>query len=146
MSTTRTVSAALLGLALAAGVASAKADIWRAQPYNHKGVVINTEEIKNDGKKIWFKLMVINNTGSVLMVDRNQLTAKLPDGSTQSRDRGTFAKWGKQDAYVIPAGGSHPLQIEFKVPTNALIRVALQLTGVSIDGKPVSLPDFVATP
>jgi hypothetical protein len=146
MKTNRVVGVLALALFLVAGNALASKRMYKGPTYNHHGVVINTTQIKNDGKKIWFEILVINQSGKTLTIDRNQLTAKLPDGTIVSRERGTFAKWGSQAAYVVVPGGSHDIKIEFPVPGTELINVALQLHGFMIDNKPVNMPDFVATP
>lgn len=135
--------AAALVLA-ASGLAFAGEINYSAAPYEHDKVTVTPEKIWLKGDKIWFKLRVMNGTDKVLMFDKEQLQAKLPDGRVLSRARSVFAGTAKP-ATVIP-GGSAPLWVEYvigKVP----LQVSLLFShGFILDGKPISLPDFVASP
>src|SRR3569832_1514773 len=62
--------------------------------YEHRGVLITPLKIYLKGKKLWFELNVINNTGKLLTIDKNQITLKL-EGAELPREQGVFGKFAK---------------------------------------------------
>jgi hypothetical protein len=131
-------------LVAATGVALAGEINYSAAPYTNDKVTVTAEKIWLKGDKVWFKLRVMNGSDKVLMFDKEQIQAKLPDGRVLARARSVFAGQAKPST-VLP-GGSQPLWVEYvigKVP----LQVSLLFShGFILDGKPVALPDFVASP
>jgi len=141
----RLKSAAVIALVLAASAVAFAGEItYSAQPYEHDKVTVAPEKIWLKGDKVWFKLRVMNGTDKVLIFDKEQIQAKLPDGRVLSRARSVFAGQAKPST-VLP-GGSQPLWVEYVIGKTPL-QVSLQFShGFVLDGKPISLPDFVASP
>jgi hypothetical protein len=141
----RLKSAAVIALVLAASAVAFAGEItYSAQPYNHDKVTVAPEKIWLKGDKVWFKLRVMNGTDKVLIFDKEQIQAKLPDGRVLSRARSVFA--GQAKPSMVMPGGSQPLWVEYVIGKTPL-QVSLMFShGFVLDGKPISLPDFVAGP
>lgn len=141
----RLKSAAVIALVLAASAVAFAGEIaYSAQPYQHDKVTVAPEKIWLKGDKVWFKLRVMNGTDKVLIFDKEQIQAKLPDGRVLSRARSVFA--GQAKPSMVMPGGSQPLWVEYVIGKTPL-QVSLQFShGFVLDGKPISLPDFVASP
>jgi len=134
----------LVGLG-GAGVAQARAgsDGWTADPYNQKGLTINTRSIELKKGKIWFKLQFVNNTDKAMAVDPDSIQARLPDGRSVTRLKGVFDKFSAtHNATIVKPYAGADVNIEYDVGEPR--RVTLVLNGISIDGKPQKFPDFVA--
>lgn len=141
----RLKSAAVIALVLAASAVAFAGEIaYSAQPYAHDKITVAPEKIWLKGDKVWFKLRVMNGTDKVLIFDKEQIQAKLPDGRVLSRARSVFA--GQAKPSMVMPGGSQPLWVEYVIGKTPL-QVSLQFShGFVLDGKPISLPDFVASP
>jgi hypothetical protein len=141
----RLASSFVIALVLvASGLAFAGEINYSAAPYDHEKISITPERIWLKGDKIWFKLRVANASDKVVIFDKEQIQAKLPDGRVLSRARSVFAGQAKP-SMVLP-GGSQPLWVEYVIG-KAPLQVALQLGhGFVLDNKPIALPDFVANP
>lgn len=136
-----------LALALAALVvaapAAARADTqFYARPFSHKGISVSVKSIHLgwDGK-LWVKLKVLNGTGGVLTMDRNQIVAGFADGRAKSREVSVWTGAGKP--YVVKPAEEHDLHVEYmmgKVP----MRATLKMNGFAVNGVPVVMPDLVA--
>src|SRR4051812_42185442 len=141
----RIPSFTILALILAASSVAFAGEIsYAAQPYEHDKITVAAEKIWLKGDKIWFKLRVMNGSDKVVIFDKEQLQAKLPDGRVLSRARSVFAGQAKPST-VLP-GGSQPLWVEYVIGKTPLQVSLLFNHGFILDGKPVSLPDFVASP
>jgi hypothetical protein len=135
----------VVALVLAASsVALAGEIMYSAQPYDHEKIAVAAEKIWLKGDKIWFKLRVMNASDKVVIFDKEQIQAKLPDGRVLSRARSVFAGQAKP-SMVIP-GGSQPLWVEYVIGKTPLQVSLLFNHGWVMDGKPITLPDFVANP
>jgi hypothetical protein len=131
-------------LVAASGVALAGEITYSAAPYTNDKVTVAAEKIWLKGDKVWFKLRVMNGSDKVLMFDKEQIQAKLPDGRTMARARSVFAGQAKPST-VLP-GGSQPLWVEYVIGKTPM-QVSLMFShGFVLDGKPIALPDFVASP
>lgn len=141
----RLASSVVIALVLvASGLAFAGEISYSAAPYEHEKISVTPEKIWLKGDKVWFKLRVSNASDKVLMFDKEQIQAKLPDGRVLSRARSVFAGQAKPST-VIP-GGSQALWVEYVIGKTPL-QVSLQFSrGFILDGKPIALPDFVANP
>ncbi|HEX6835713.1 MAG TPA: hypothetical protein VF334_04030 [Polyangia bacterium] len=141
----RLKSAAVIALVLAASAVAFAGEItYSAQPYDHDKVTVTAEKIWLKGDKVWFKLRVMNGTDKVLIFDKEQIQAKLPDGRVLSRARSVFA--GQAKPSMVMPGGSQPLWVEYVIGKTPLQVSLLFSHGFVLDGKPISLPDFVAGP
>lgn len=139
----KSVAVAALVL-VTAGLAFAGEISYTAQPYEHDKITVAPERIWLKGDKVWFKLRVMNGTDKVLIFDKEQIQAKLPDGRVLSRARSIFAGQAKPST-VLP-GGSQPLWVEYVIGKTPLQVSLLFSHGFVLDGKPIALPDFVANP
>jgi hypothetical protein len=141
----RLKSAAVIALVLAASAVAFAGEItYSAQPYEHDKITVAAEKIWLKGDKVWFKLRVMNGSDKVLVFDKEQIQAKLPDGRVLSRARSVFAGQAKPST-VLP-GGSQPLWVEYVIGKTPLSVNLLFSHGFVLDGKPIALPDFVANP
>jgi hypothetical protein len=143
MKTLRALLSALLLLSLA-GTALADEVIYTGEPYSHDGITVNAEKIWLKKGKLWMKLLVINGTDKLLLIDKNQIQAKLADGRTLSREIGVFA--GHGSPHTISPGLSHALNVEYQIGDLPL-QVQLQFEhGFLVGGKPFALPPYIASP
>jgi len=141
----RLKSAAVIALVLAASAVAFAGEItYSAQPYEHDKITVAAEKIWLKGDKVWFKLRVMNGSDKVLVFDKEQIQAKLPDGRTMARARSVFA--GQAKPSTVMPGGSQPLWVEYVIGKTPLQVSLLFNHGFVLDGKPISLPDFVANP
>ena len=131
-------------LVAASGVALAGEITYSAAPYTHDKITVAAEKIWLKGDKVWFKLRVMNGSDKVLMFDKEQIQAKLPDGRQMARARSVFA--GQAKPSTVMPGGSQPLWVEYVIGKTPLQVSLLFNHGFVLDGKPISLPDFVANP
>ena len=144
MNRLRTLAAAALTLLALSGLAHAGDIPYSAQPYDHDKITITAEKIWLKGDKVWFKLRVMNGSDKVVTFDKEQIQAKLPDGRVLARARSVFAGQAKPSS-VMP-GGSQPLWLEYVIGKTPLQVTLLFNHGWIVDGKPATLPDFVAGP
>ncbi len=136
--------AAVAILSAVSSVALAGDIVYSAQPYEHEKITVAAEKIWLKGDKVWFKLRVMNGSDKVVIFDKEQIQAKLPDGRVLARARSVFAGQAKPSS-VMP-GGSQPLWVEYVIGKMPL-QVALQFNhGWVKDGKPIELPEFIAGP
>jgi hypothetical protein len=141
----RLKSSIVIALVLAAsGLAFAGEISYNVAPYTHDKITVSPEKIWLKGDKIWFKLRVMNGTDKVLVFDKEQIQAKLPDGRQMARARSVFA--GQAKPSTVMPGGSQPLWVEYVIGKTPLQVSLLFNHGFVLDGKPISLPGFVANP
>jgi hypothetical protein len=124
-----------------------------ADGYDHQGVQIIAQKLQlafsvaNSNQKLVTEFVFINNTKELLIVDRDQMTLRLGDGSTRRRYAGARPfGGGSSSAHTIAPGSRHPVHMDFLVgdrPGGETI--ALVMSGVTLDGKPMELPDYVIT-
>ena len=131
-------------LVITSGVAIAGEISYSAAPYTNEKITVTPEKIWLKGDKVWFKLRVMNGSDKILMFDKEQIQAKLPDGRVLSRARSVFAGQAKPST-VLP-GGSQPLWVEYVIGKTPMQVSLLFSHGFVLDGKPLALPDFVASP
>lgn len=131
-------------LLAASGLAFAGEIGYSAAPYTNEKITVTPEKIWLKGDKVWFKLRVMNGSDKILMFDKEQLQAKLPDGRVLSRARSVFAGQAKPST-VLP-GGTQPLWVEYVIGKTPMQVTLLFGHGFVLDGKPLALPDFVASP
>ena len=138
----RFVYASVLAAALA-GCGGGKI-VLRAQPVDSADVRVTPMEVYVGGKKLWVRVSVQNNSKGTLIVQRDAMTAHLPNGQTLTRAMGSYTL---HEPYVLPPGAMHPVYVEFEeqgfkwkdMPT-----AQIDFTGaITRDGQPVPVPAFV---
>ncbi len=117
---------------------------YTAAPYDSQGVQLNVAKIFHKSEKVWFRLIVINKTGRVLTIDKNQIQCQLPDGRVTTRAMGVFGKYAKPSS--IAAGLSAELNIECLVGEVPQPVAVLLRQGFIVDGQSLPLPDYQASP
>lgn len=136
----------LAGLSLGTIPASAWAGevSYAAAPYENQGVQLNISKIFHKSGKVWFRWIVINKTGRVLTIDKNQIQCQLPDGRVTTRALGVFGKYAKPSS--IAAGLSAELNIECQVGDVPQPVAVLLRQGFIVEGQSLPLPDYQAVP
>ncbi len=110
--------------------------------YSHQGITIQPKEIYFDGGKLTVRVIVINETGKSLSLDKAQIQLRVGD-SILPRDEGVFGKFAKP-ALVAP-GLSHPLYIDFRLAAPGPVKLVLA-HGFIVDGQSLPLPDLPIAP
>ncbi|HEY2366113.1 MAG TPA: hypothetical protein VGH87_07005 [Polyangiaceae bacterium] len=82
---------------------------WAAQPVSGP-VTVQPEEVWAHGGKLWVRVVLVNGTAAPIVVDRDQMVARLPNGAIVHRAQGTYTQ---HTPYEIPPGASHPVYVEF---------------------------------
>ena len=82
---------------------------WAAQPVNGP-VSIQPEEVWVHHSKLWVRTNVVNGTDQPIMIDRDQIVARLPNGAMVHRASGSATVHAP---YVVPPGASHAVYVEF---------------------------------
>jgi hypothetical protein len=140
----RIAIAAVAVVAALAAAALARSVSYRAVPYSHANVTINAQSIQLKSGKLICRFLVINGTDQLMTIDKNQITAKLPDGRVLPRELGVFGKYAKP-ANVSP-GLSHALDLDFKLG-DVPFAVDLDFAhGFIVGGKPIALPALSVQP
>lgn len=109
-------------------------------------ITIQPQEVWAHGHKLWVRASVVNGTAQPILVDRDQIIARLPNGAVVHRAMGTYTQHAP---YMIPPGGGHEVYVEFAeegfdwhdVPT-AQIDFS---PGVLVNGQPVTVPPLAVT-
>ncbi len=131
------------------------------QPVATADVSVTPTEITISGKKLWVKLMVQNRTSGVVMLQRDQIVAHLPNGQTLARAMGTYGGgWGYGYAYaggyegihapyIMPPGSMHPVYVEFEeqgFKWQDIPSAQIDFAGaITKDGQAVPVPPFVVS-
>ena len=133
-------SAALFG----AQTASAKETKYQVSGVvNANGITVTAREGNiHDGEKLWVKLLFVNNSGKTVLLNRNLVLAKTPDGGIFSR---ITPVTGKGDVFIVKQNDKQNLYVEFAAPAGA--PVTLDLKGAfGLDLRPIELPSMTLTP
>lgn len=123
--------------------AAAAEVLYSTRPYEHRGVLIVAQKVFLKGKKLWFRLNVVNNTGKLLTIDKNQILLKVGGGQL-ARDQGVFGKYGKP--HMLNPGLSHELYVEYvtgEIPQPASLLLG---QGFIVDGRSLPLPEYPVAP
>jgi hypothetical protein len=112
--------------------------------YDTGGVAVLPQELKIRRGKLELKFTFVNRTDKVMHVDRDQMMVRLPDGSVRGRFKGTFSGMGRSTHTLMP-GLSHNVFMDFMVGDLESGSIALVLSGVIVEGRPLPLPDYVMT-
>ena len=136
----------LVVMALVAAIGCGRsARVLGPADYNNGGLAILPQELELSRGKLELKFTFINHTDKVMYVDRDQMMVRLSDGSTRARHKGTWMGMAS-GTHTIPPGLSHDVFMDFELGDEfAPGPIALVLSGVIVDGKPLPLPDYVMT-
>ncbi len=85
--------------------------VLHAQPLDSADIHVQPLDVYVNGKKLWVRVQVTNASKGTLMVQRDAMTAHLPNGQTINRAMGTY---GTHDPYVILPGAMHLVYVEFE--------------------------------
>jgi hypothetical protein len=132
----RTVLAAVLLFS----VACAGKQVWVGQAVSGP-VAIQPQKAWLDGGKLWVHTIIVNNTGQAITITRDNIIARLPNGTTVQRASST-----SHEPYFLAAGAAHDVNVEFvgdfaNVP-NAMIDFA---PGITLNGQPMQVSPLVVS-
>lgn len=103
------------GLALATSLAAASpawaGPEWLARPVYTSRVSIEPLRVNINSSRLWVRTRVTNHGSVPLLVDRDAVTAVLPNGNAVTRASGVFTR---HQAYVIPPGASRNVYVDFR--------------------------------
>lgn len=109
-------------------------------------VTIQPDSVWARGHKLWVRTNVINGTNQPIVVDRDQIIARLPNGAVLHRAQGTYTQ---HMPYMIPPGAGHAVYVEFaeegfdwRDMPNAQIDFS---TAITTNGQPLVIPPLVVT-
>src|SRR5258708_16348956 len=116
--------ATLLAMALRARRRAHADDVEYAGPkYDTEALAITVSSIQMSDDRLVFKLMFWNHTDKLMLIDRDKMTVKLPDGTTRARYKGMMVGFGfTPGTHQIAPKGNHAVWVEFVVappPHNA---------------------------
>jgi hypothetical protein len=119
--------------------------MWLAQAQPGP-ITVQPQEVWAHGHKLWVRCSVVNNSAQPVLVDRDQIVARLPNGAVIHRAQGAYTQ---HMPYALPPGAGHEVYVEFAeegfswrdVP-NAQIDFT---PGVTMNGQPVATPALVVT-
>jgi hypothetical protein len=75
------------------------------------GVTVQPTQVWIGGHKLWVRVNVMNESPEPILVDRDAIVARLPNGQTVERAVGRTSLHG---AYTVPPGGFHAVYVEFE--------------------------------
>ena len=138
----RLVYASVLAAAIA-GCGGGKI-VLRAQAVDSADIRVTPMEVYVGGKKLWVRVTVQNNSRGTLILQRDAMTAHLPNGQTVTRAMGTY---GLHEPYVLPPGAMHPVYVEFEeqgFKWRDMPSAQIDFNGaITRDGQPVPVPTFL---
>jgi hypothetical protein len=133
----------LAGGAALAGCGGGK-QFWNAQPLQAGGILIQPSQVYVNGRRLYVRTTVINQTQAVLTVIRDSVTATLPTGQTVGRSSGSMTL---HVPHTIAPGGSHAVHVDFMADGfhwRDYPAVQVNFTGAILaNGAPVEIPPFV---
>jgi hypothetical protein len=122
-------------------------EYMHAQAVTSPDITVQPLEIWIGGKKLWVRVNVQNNSKSVVVVNRDAMTAHLGNGRTVGRAMGSYTQ---HEPYNIMPGSFHPVYVEFSQEGfnwHEVGPVQIDFTGAVLkDGAPVAVPPLVAAP
>lgn len=113
-----------------------------AAPYSAPELEIQVKQIRFDDGKLELKLIFVNRTPHVMVVDRNQIRLRV-GGQLLTRFTGRFGGL-TSPTHTIPPALSHAVHCDYMVGEGFAGRAALALSqgGVIVNGAHVPVPDF----
>ena len=109
-------------------------------------ITIQPEQVWVAHGKLWVRTNVVNGTNQPIMINRDSIVARLPNGAVVPRAAGSATIHAP---YLIPPGASHAVYVEFyggeldwdTVPT-AQIDFS---SGVTMNGQPIAVPPLTVS-
>ena len=83
----------------------------RAESAQSEGVIVQPMRVWIGGHKLWVRVDVTNEGEETILVDRDEIVARLPSGQTVGRALG---RTSLHSAYVVPPHASHLVYVEFE--------------------------------
>jgi hypothetical protein len=118
---------------------------WIAQAQTGP-ITIQPEQVWAHGHKLWVRVMVMNNTGQMVVIDRDQIVARLPNGAILHRAIGAYSV---HEPYVIAPGGGHPVYVEFGeegFDWHDMASAQIDFSpGTQVNGQPTAVPPLAVT-
>lgn len=118
---------------------------WSAQPVQG-AVSISPEQIWIAHNKLWVRVVVTNGTQMPIMINRDQIVARLPNGMVLQRAQGTYTQ---HFPYTVLPGGVQPVYVEFfsqGFDWHTVPNAQVDFTpGTTANGQPVQVPPLVVT-
>jgi hypothetical protein len=136
--------AAALTLAPLAGAGCGRSHaLVVASPYNAPELAVEVEQIRLSGDKLELKLLFVNRTPNVMMVDRNQIKLRV---GTQVVPR-YAGRFGGGAPHMIAPAMSHKVYVDYIVGDGFAGPATLALSegGVIVNGATLPVPDFTVT-
>jgi hypothetical protein len=122
-------------------------EMWRSQTAEASGVRIVPEQVYTGGRKLWVRTTVFNGTQMPMVIIRDQIVARLPNGAVIQRAAG---KTTIHAPYNVMPGGAHEVYVEFEeegLDWATVPSVNIDFSqGVLLNGQPTQLPPLVASP
>ena len=135
-----------LSLSLSA-VACGHKEVWHTQVAEQNGVRIVPEQVYVSGHKLWVRTTVVNGTQQAMLILRDEIVVRLPNGAVVPRAAG---RTSLHQPYNVMPGGAHEVYVEFEdngFDWRAVPSVNVDFSpGVTLDGQPVQLAPLVASP
>jgi len=117
----------------------------RAQTVQSAGVLVQPTDVWIGGHKLWVRVDLANQGPAPLIVNRDAIVARLPNGQTVPRAVGRTTV---HNEYMIPPGASHAVWVEFEeagFDWHAVPQVTIDFTpAVMRAGQPVPVQMNVA--
>lgn len=133
-------------MALGASVTTAHAKDTKYQvlgAVNANGITVTAREGNiHDGEKLWLKLLFVNNSGKTVLLDRNQVQVKAPNGGVFNR---ITPVTGKGDVFIVKHNDKQNLYVEFPAPMGMPLTVELR-GAYGLDLQPIVLPPMQLQP
>lgn len=138
------VRVALFVAIAVSGVAIASKIDYQEPKYEDKdGLTITPQKLVVDDDRLVLHMIFWNKTDKPMVVDRDKLMLKLPDGRMIERYKGMMVGWGMAGAtHDIPAHGSHEVHIEFVVGSAPPSAQLLLDKAIVSEGKMLSFPPY----
>ncbi len=118
--------------------------ILHAQPVDSPDIHVTPLDVYVGGKKLWVRLQVTNASQGTLILQRDAMTAHLPNGQTLTRAMGTY---GMHEPYVLPPGAMHLVYVEFEeqgFKWKDIPSAQVDFAGaITKNGQPVVVPPFL---
>jgi hypothetical protein len=141
---THAICAASFVAALSIIAGCASKEYLRATAIATPDVSVTPLQIWIGGKKLWVRVNVVNNSKSMIVVDRDAMTAHTASGQTVPRAIGTYTQ---HVPYNILPGSFHPVYVEFEEAGFDWREVgAVQIdfaNSILLDGQAVPVPMLV---
>jgi len=119
---------------------------WQAQPAQGGPITIQPEQIWVAHGKLWVRTNVVNGTGQPIMINRDAIVARLPNGAVVHRAAGSATIHAP---YLIPPGGAHAVYVEFyadgldwQTVPNAQVDFS---PGLTVNGQPMAVPPLMVS-